>query len=232
MEDKFKITLRTYEVTDLPLVGKAGHNEIVFSVGDKDLVALNGDAYNRESGNLVFFSTSPDGTLRVRGGPSLKDYATDEFPLVKETTVFEGSKEEMIAMMAKAIEAAEFINKQNIDYLIVGAPVGSGVHFDAQNSNSVANTLLGAMGINNPSGQFDIWLPGKDRVLLASDYKFKTESMTHEERVQFIQSRLENFSEENVGAQIRKEQEPGYVPENNRVPTQIYFDPSAPSMKP
>jgi hypothetical protein len=230
-DDKYQVEIRSYQSANIPLIGRAVHNEVVFSVNGQPLFAFNGDAYNRRSGELTNFSTSGEDTLRVRvlEGVALQDIAPD-YPLVSQTVAANLSKEDFVRGLAQAVEASEFINSQNLNYIIVGAPILRGHHFEAQNSNSAANTIMTAMGIPMPVEVRSQWAPGQDRLLLPEGWKPRTDSMTHEERVAFLKERLGKLEENTVGAQVRNDPNPN-TPELHkpqdfvRPPSQIFFDP-------
>lgn len=232
MSDTYQIAIRSYQAANVPLAGTAVHNEVVFMRNNEPLFAFNGDAYDRETGALRERSTSGEDTLRVRvfQGTTLADYAGEDYPLRSQTTVAEVSQEDFVRQLARATEAAHFINSQNLNYIIVGAPLVSGHLFDAQNSNSAANTLLTAAGLSVPANVRDQWAPGQNRVLLPENWKPQTDAMTHEQRIAYLNQNLPRLEESEVGAQAARDPNPNkpelHKPEDfPRPPSQIFFDP-------
>ena len=216
---------------DVPLLGRAVHNEVVFMANGQPLFAFNGDAYNRQTGSLTERSTSGEDSLRVRvlEGITLEQ-VTSDYPLVGNRVAATLDKEEFVRRLALAVEAAQHINGQNLNYIIVGAPVVSGHHFDAQNSNSAASTIMAATGTPVPAEVRSQWAPGQDRVMLPQGWKPTTESMTHEQRLAYLTERLPRLEESQVGAQVQRDPDPN-KPEQHRPqdftrpPSQIYYDP-------
>lgn len=217
-------------MADVPLLGKPVHNEIVFIKDGNVLLSFNGDAYNRKTGELRPFSPGGEDSLRVRALPiSLKDL-TAEYPLIAETTLANLSQEEFLQKMGRAVEASEFINAQNLNYIILGAPFGSGSNFDAQNSNSVASTLTAAMDFKMPASVSSLWAPGQSRVLLPEGWDPLTRDMKPEEVITYLNQHIEGLSEENVGKKVKSDPDPN-KPELYestdfpRPPSQIFFNP-------
>lgn len=232
MSDTYQIAIRSYQVADVPLVGTAVHNEVVFMQNNQPLFAFNGDPYNRTTGDLIERSTSGEDTLRVRvfHGTTLSDYAGERYPLRSQTTVAEVSRDDFVRHLARATEAAHYLNSQNLNYIIAGAPLVSGHLFDAQNSNSAANTLVAATGLAVPAAVREQWAPGQNRVILPENWKPQTESMTHEQRVQYLNQNLPRLEESEVGAQAARDPNPNkpelYKPTDfPRPPSQIFYDP-------
>lgn len=230
-DNKFEIAIRSYQVADVPLAGRAVHNEVVFMTNGQPLFAFNGDAYNRQTGALTERSTSGEDSLRVRvlQGITLEQIAPD-YPLVGHRVVANPGKEEFVRQLSRAVEAAEFINSQNLNYIIVGAPIVSGHHFDAQNSNSVASTIMTATGTPVPADVRSQWAPGQDRVMLPQGWKPTTESMTHEQRLAYLNERIPRLEEAQVGAQVQRDPNPNEPEQHKpqdfpRPPSQIYYDP-------
>jgi|GEM_PF-2939304 len=209
MSDEYKISVKSYELIDPIITEPAVHNEIAFTCNGKTLLAFNGDAWDRDEGEMRFPSMSGRDTLRVRAtlGISLeegmaKQGLSEKFPLISEATLFNGSQEEFAEHAIKALEAAEFINHQNIDYIIIGA------FTPGQNSNSVAHTLTHAMGLEYPPEAENLWAPGHGRILLPNNWHSSIEGRSDEDRVAYIKDALERLNESNVGEQVQWDENP------------------------
>lgn len=230
-EDKYQIIIRSYEVADFLGLDPAVHHEIIFAKNGEPMLSFNGDAYNRQTGEIHFPSTSGQDTLRVRAmGVTIQDIDKEgEFPVVANTVLFEGNEQEMLSKLGQAAEASSFINAQNMDYVILGGPT-----FPGQNSNSVAYTLTHAMGLEVPPEVENLWAPGYGRLLLPNDWQSNIPTET-ENLFSYIKSNLEKLSVGNVMQQVRGDENPYYNyismldEESGNKPGQ-FFDPANPAI--
>ena len=80
------------------------------------------------------------------------------------TEIFSGSYEDVMRYYLIALDAAHFINQQNLRYQL-------GIFEKGQNSNSVADSLLQALGFNMPERHNIFIIPGHGRLLLPKGWK-------------------------------------------------------------
>jgi len=161
-----RIEVRSYEIASV--VGlPAAHNEILFMIDEKTQLALHGMAFDRYSGNPKPAPLAGFNTLQVVGSKSFSDKG---MKLLGSATIFEGDLSEMYELLGRAAEAGNYINKKNLDYVVIGSPFGH-----AQNSNSVASTLIKAMGLTYPPEIENIWAPGHERTLIPNNWKSEFE---------------------------------------------------------
>ena len=168
----YKITVRALEV-HLPILSDIGdvldvgsdlldavHHEITIETPSGSFV-LNGMAIDRETGETGATAIVGDSTIRVVQdvNSSLAD-GDNGMRIVAEEVAWSGSKSEFDGKYLRAIEAGSHINHLNLDYRAMSL-------FDvAQNSNSVAATLLDAMDVDIPAKIQNLWDPGIDRIML------------------------------------------------------------------
>lgn len=211
---EFSIELRSHQVTPgFGPIPPAVHNEIVFLHNGKPVMSFDGDPYNRVTGELTPTSLSGKDTLRVRAieGMSMAEFAKD-YPQLNKAVLFEGSKEKFLELMGRATEAAEHINKQNMDYIIIG------VGFTAQNSNSVAHSLTQAMGLEYPQHIKDQFMPGHGRQLLPDNFRSQFQGLgdvqgwmddpKYEGLGKALVTKLNALNEAKVGEQVRNDPNP------------------------
>lgn len=170
----FEVRVNSYEVIDLPLMDPYVHNEIGFyEIKDGEATPLlfcNGLHFNRQGNDSDSISfLDPNDTLRVLCLPvPVYELQNTDMGFLDSQTIHIGNTiEEFIDMSIRAFETATFINSQNLDYI----PYSMGD--EAQNSNSVARTLVKAMSNDERVLDFsmsglDMNAPGHNRVLLPS----------------------------------------------------------------
>jgi hypothetical protein len=163
--DNFSISVVSIPVVDA-IVADAVHHEILFrNESGQVIVSFNGMPFEKASGGLAHYTYDGEGFLKAM---TYEDTILDFFKTmdgVIENKVFEGSAEEIVLKMLQAEKASQFINEHNIDY------IGYGVIGHSQNSNSVAVSLLRAMGVEVPPEVENLWAPGFERDLLPVDWK-------------------------------------------------------------
>jgi len=213
--ENFRIELRSYQVAKIPLMGPAAHNELVFLHKNKVLMAINGDPYNRTTGALSPPTFNHHDTLRVSILPenTMGDKVNAEnYPLLKTTELFSGREGKFAELAGRAMEAAHSINNSNIDYIMF-SPI-----FTAQNSNSVAYTLMQAMGLQVPAGTDLPWAPGHGRLLLPDNFTSRFDNVAQmpnwlndarfNEHQQFIGRSYTALRVPEVGAKVRQDPNP------------------------
>ncbi len=175
----FQVQLRSYHIIG---VGNlvAVHHEIIFLKDDKVILALNGNPRNRETGEVQQGEAHGLSTLRVDAivGGSFKDGANQQ---VGSAVLFAGNEADMKTLMGKALEAATLINAQNIDYLLIQ---------NAQNSNSVARSLIDAMDLSVPEMQRGMIAPGFERTLIPSEWRAQSDSLGDRDRDNYVSNAL------------------------------------------
>jgi len=94
-------------------------------------------------------------------GPAVGASPVSDHELDKESVLFKGTYEEVMAKLILAQRAALIINLRNMDYVATGGLLTPG-----QNSNSVISTLVQSMGLKMPEDIASLWAPGSGRTLL------------------------------------------------------------------
>lgn len=161
-KDVYEIRLNSYRILGALRV-TAVHNEVAFYKNGKPILAFNGNAHSRENGSLSAFAISPDHTLRVSATQKdLNEQAGNKANLLKSVKLGELDKDLWIHKIDLAVKVSRFINANDIDYIVLG-----NAENEAQNSNSVARSLVAALGYEYPSKELEnLWAPGDKRNLL------------------------------------------------------------------
>ena len=141
--------------------GGPAYNHIVFrDHTGEDKVMMNGLALERQDSELR--------ALRgVMAPPSEGSLAGHHMTQVVEIEIFRGDVKEYLRRMAMAVEALHFINEQNLSYK------PEDVNWDSP--NSIAHTLVHAMGLEFPEEATHFWAPGHERILLPVNWRSKYE---------------------------------------------------------
>lgn len=199
-EDTYEIRINSYKIVSAAGV-VAVHNEVAFYRNGEPMIAFNGNAHNNQTGELNTFAISSGNTLRVSAGD--RTYGQNGMELVGSVTLGANlTREELLEKLKAATAASQYINSNKIEYVVVG-----GVSYEAQNSNSVASSLLTAMGYKYPANEFShVWAPGSKRDLLPNDWK---PDLTTDALI----TALQELSRDRVGQQVRDEKIPRYRPE-------------------
>jgi hypothetical protein len=204
-EDKYEIKLNSYKVIDI--FGKVAiHNEVAFYRNGEPMMAVNGYAHNSQKGGHSTTALSPGNTLRATISDTLHDGK-----MVSSISLGTMDREAMIEKMKTVVSASQFINANKIEYVAMGGP-----HFEAQNSNSIATSLLTAMGYQYPDKALaQFWDPGSKRPLLPNDWKREDMSVAD------MMNMRNNLNGQAVAAQIKSEKNPYPIfdPEANSFPT-------------
>ena len=137
--------------------GGPAHNYTVFrDHTGADKVMMNGLVINRKNSDVR--------ALRgVMAPPNEGGLPQEHFNVVNEAEVFRGPVSEYLQKMAMACEALHFINAQNLNYL----PEDQ----NGESPNSIAHTLLTAMGLEFPEETAAFWAPGHERVILPKNWR-------------------------------------------------------------
>jgi hypothetical protein len=136
--------------------GGAAYNFILFrnALGE-DAMALYGMPLKRGDDSM---------TLRaVMDVPQMPYVNLNHMDRVSEIEIFAGTGEEYLQKLVCATDAIEFINGQNLNY-------------DTSNDNSpnsIAHTMVEAMGLEFPEHATRFWVPGHERVLLPTNWRSK-----------------------------------------------------------
>ncbi|MCB9981652.1 MAG: hypothetical protein H6860_04555 [Rhodospirillales bacterium] len=148
----------------------AHHNYLSFRGPDgKEQFAIHGLSIDRKTGDLATLS-NPNSTLRV---VAFEAKSNQEFiehhDIVGDSVLYAGGHKDFSRYEALAVDAGHFINRQNLNYtpIDIGTP---------QNSNSVAYTLVKAMGLEFPEDAERLWAPGHGRILLPRDWHSEYEN--------------------------------------------------------
>lgn len=161
-EDTFEVRINSHKVIGIGNI-VAVHNEVAFYRNGETLLAINGNAHDNQTGELNTFTISPGGTLRVSAGDTT--YGQGSYPMQLVGSVTLGTnltREEFLEKVKTVVAASQYINDNKIEYVVIGGPT-----YEGQNSNSVATTLITAMGYQYPQNEFSgLWAPGAKRNLL------------------------------------------------------------------
>lgn len=200
----YTISIKTYRVTDIPgLENDPVHHEIVFRNPDGYEIAFNGNPHDRESGYRQGISLHGRDTLRVmaeHGTMEDRDFS-NQFPAVGEEIIHATQDpDEALVKMGKAMEAGRLINAQNMDYVIMD------VFEPGQNSNSVVNTIVKAMGLEIPDEVREHWAPGIDRNLLPEDHVSRFDQNLPEG--DYIMEAMDDLNIANVSKQVENDPNP------------------------
>lgn len=137
--------------------GGPAYNYLVFrDHTGEDKVTMYGVAIERK--------TSEVRALRgVMAPPSDNGLPMGHFTKVAETEIFKGDVKIYLQKMAMAVEALHFINAQNLNY----RPEDT----NGDSPNSIAHTLVAAMGFEFPTEASQFWAPGHDRIILPRNWR-------------------------------------------------------------
>lgn len=161
---QFSIVLVSTDL-DMPFLGSPNHSYVSIRGPDGEKIfAIHGLAIDRETGGIVAVGDN-DNTLRaVITTPDFFDIH-DTFNKDGEYTLFTGSQDDVLRRVLPALDAVTFINDQNLIYDKYSLTHGG------QNSNSVAHTMVDAMGFEFPEDIERFWAPGHNRILLPDDWR-------------------------------------------------------------
>ncbi|MGH1375273.1 MAG: hypothetical protein ACRBCK_02900 [Alphaproteobacteria bacterium] len=148
---------------ELDVFNSPHHNYLSLrDANNNEILAIHGLAVNRETGTPVDVGDEKD-TLRVMMmGPDTS--IVGDSPINGDHVIFQGNPLETMQKFLAIADAAHFINSQNLaydPYELIGV---------GQNSNSVAHSLVVAMGEEFPEESERLWAPGHDRILLPTDW--------------------------------------------------------------
>ncbi|MCB1720603.1 MAG: hypothetical protein H6860_06475 [Rhodospirillales bacterium] len=133
------------------------HNYIIFrDHSGEDKVMMSGLAIERNESDVR--------ALRgVMAPPNEGGLPQGHFTIVKESEVWCGPVKEYLRKMAMAVEALHFINAQNLNY----RPEDQ----NGDSPNSIAHTLVKAMGLEFPEETSAFWAPGHERIILPKNWR-------------------------------------------------------------
>lgn len=138
----------------LPVAGLGGHNLLVIKdpngkvIAEVDGLATGANGIPKPMGYL------PSDTLKFHSFTGAEYYRES----LHQTTLFSGTYTEVMQRWAAAKEAGERINDKDLHYPFMGL---------GRNSNSVASTLIKAMGLEEPKNTGPaLIMPGKGVILL------------------------------------------------------------------
>ena len=137
--------------------GGPAYNFVVFrDQTGSDKVLMYGVAIARK--------TSTIRALRgVMAPPSEGGLPGGHFVKANEVEIFSGDVKPYLQKMAMAVEALHFINAQNLNY----RPEDE----NGDSPNSVAHTLVSAMGLEFPAEASQFWAPGHERIILPRTWR-------------------------------------------------------------
>ena len=153
-QDMHSIYLMTAEMGG---PGGPAYNYIMFrDHNGADKVMMNGLAIKRNESEIH--------ALRgVMAPPNESGLPAEHFINVIETEIFRGDVKEYLRKMAMAVEALHFINAQNLNY----RPEDT----NGDSPNSIAHTLVEAMGLEFPKEASHFWAPGHERIILPKNWR-------------------------------------------------------------
>jgi len=137
--------------------GGPGYNYIVFrDHTGEDKVMMNGLAIERKDSDIR--------ALRgVMAPPNQSGLPEDHFTIVNEMEICRCDVKTYLRKMAMAVEALHFINAQNLNY----RPEDT----NGDSPNSIAHTLIIAMGLDFPEEAESFWTPGHERIILPKNWR-------------------------------------------------------------
>lgn len=142
--------------TEMGEAGSPAYNYVVFRNNKgQDAMAMHAMPMKRK-----------DGTRTLRGvvAPTgQNDLPVQHFNKVNEVEIFKGTGEEYLRKLLCAADALKFINDQNLNYNVEDE--------NGDSPNSVAHTLLTAMGLEFPEEASNFWAPGLERVILPLNWR-------------------------------------------------------------
>lgn len=218
-KDVYEIRLNSYKIAGA-LGVSAVHNEVAFYKNGKIVTAFNGNAHSKQSGELSPYATKPGNVLRVTA--TNFDY-TKIMELSGSVTLAKLERDDWETQIDNAILTGRFINSNPIDYIVLG-----GSENEAQNSNSVATSILHALGYKYPSNELkNLWAPGSQRLLTPDNWNSKL-------RDSFSAPEPSLLARDEVIRQTREISLATNISADSSNPypttTQQYFDPNAESV--
>lgn len=178
-ERKYELRLNSYKIAGA--FGLAAvHNEVaIYDDKGKFISAFNGEAFDTKTGHGATFATGPTASLRVF-------YSEEPFKSPEKNELHHSiviadnlSYDDILKKTNQAAAAGMHINDSKIEYVIFG-----GINHAAQNSNSVATSILRAMGYDYPKNELpNTWAPGSERDLLPTNWKSDTDEITAAENL-------------------------------------------------
>lgn len=103
-------------------------------------------------------------TLRAVLSPAGQEkMPMNTFNVVQQMEVFKGSGEQYLRKLLCAADAMKFINAQNLNYNVEDE--------NGDSPNSVAHTVMTAMGLEFPEQATHFWAPGHERIILPLDWR-------------------------------------------------------------
>lgn len=115
-------------------------------------------------GLAVARRNSPVRALRgVMGPPNEGGLPAEHFNGIAESEIFRGEVKAYLQKMAMAVEALHFINAQNLNY--------RPEDLNGDSPNSIAHTLVTAMGLEFPEDATHFWAPGYERIILPRNWR-------------------------------------------------------------
>lgn len=158
--DRCQIFVFSNQLLALPLLPDPAHNGLLF-VGSHEgdfTFSINGSAINRRTGEMESIGGNSDALL-------VNEHYTRSDSDITVTEIYNGSFDDVMKKLRITLDASCFINKQNLAYDLFEF---SGT---AQNSNSVAYSLMRAMGFELPEYHKKYMMPGHGRLLLPSGWR-------------------------------------------------------------
>lgn len=126
--------------------------------------------YNAKGQKAMSIHSMPmmrgDNTLTLRAvlAPAgTKNLPQDHFNIVQQMEIFKGSGEEYLRKLLCAADAMKFINAQNLNY--------NQEDQNGDSPNSVAHTVVTAMGLEFPEEATQFWAPGHERIILPLNWR-------------------------------------------------------------
>ncbi len=152
------IHLVSVEVGEL---GGPAYNYLIFrDHNGEDKVMMNGLALERKNSDIR--------ALRgVMAPPTQGGLPQQHFTETVRVEIFRGSMKAYLQKMAMAVEALHFINAQNLNY--------RPEDINGDSPNSIAHTLIKAMGLEFPEEATHFWAPGHERIILPENWRSKYE---------------------------------------------------------
>lgn len=150
---------------DHPLTFGAVHNAVVFRDPEGEAIfTIQGIAVNRETGEAQSFAIDPQANTLRAFAHDKEVLLTDGEPAT-DIMIFEGSAIEVGEKLLQMLEAADFMNDQNLAYVFAD------IVQDSQNSNSVVRTLVEAAGLEYTPELESVFAPGDGRILLPNGWE-------------------------------------------------------------
>lgn len=124
-----------------------------------------------------------------------------------DVMIFQGDALEVAEKLLQMLEAADFINDQNLAYVFAD------IVQDSQNSNSVVRTLVEAAGLEYTPELESVFAPGDGRILLPEGWESsvsieKLEALTASEIAEKIGTLMSEMSAPNIIKQAKQDPAP------------------------